>query len=542
MKKLFNFCLVSAGLFFLACPITAAAAEDPTVTVVYSLTDEEKQTQVKTLDVLLGEFAVQASFIRDNELTATDLAHSDKLIYLGVDQTTLSPTLTSLLNDYPEEIYAIGHNVEQLTRFDWLHFQGEAVSDTISSSTDTFQLPEKRIIYQTNPQDAQILYSASEQTHPEDTTPLIEQKNDDFYLAAELLEKPFDWFLADSLTDFLDCAPQKPMRYLRLEDVHPLVDPKVLQEQAEFLKEENIPYMVAVIPVYTTGDGQTVHLDDSPELVKTLQYMQANGASIVLHGYRHQYRQSETGEGFEFWDVENDRPILQASDEPVKLRSDFASDELYQDFLTTGQEFETTYTEAAIENGVEELVANGLYPLAFEAPHYTMSQNGYHIVAQHFSSYVGQLQLSDTTWESQYQPTYASNPNFLGGMTVYPETLGYVEDGDDSAIATIQTEVADYAPFDQKYLSAFYHPYLGIDQLKQLVATLEKTDATWFDLKEQPNQVTVDEITITSQQGAITVDKPRVASTYEQQVKLKKHLPELLVGFVALLLSVAIFF
>ncbi|WP_130860209.1 DUF2334 domain-containing protein [Gracilibacillus phocaeensis] len=61
-----------------------------------------------------------------------------------------------------------------------------------------------------------------------------------------------------------------------------------------------MPYLVAVIPVYTNEEGQTKHLLDSPKLAKTLKYMQDNGASMVLHGYEHQYLSSETGEGFEF--------------------------------------------------------------------------------------------------------------------------------------------------------------------------------------------------------------------------------------------------
>lgn len=71
---------------------------------------------------------------------------------------------------------------------------------------------------------------------------------------------------------------------------------------------------MAVIPIYTNKDGETIH-----------------------------YRSSETGEGFEFWNVENDRPIYQED----------------------------------------------------EAPHYAISQQGYEVVAKHFSSYIGRLQLTD---------------------------------------------------------------------------------------------------------------------------------------------------
>ena len=76
--------------------------------------------------------------------------------------------------------------------------------------------------------------------------------------------------------------------------------------------------------------------------------------------------------------------------------------------------------------GIQELANYGIYPLAFEAPHYTMSQHGYKVIAEHFSTYVGQLQLSDQDWEIMTTAPYITSPTFLDGMPLLPETLGYV--------------------------------------------------------------------------------------------------------------------
>ena len=48
------------------------------------------------------------------------------------------------------------------------------------------------------------------------------------------------------------------------------------------------------------------------------------GGSIIIHGYTHAYRYSETGEGFEFWDAKADQPITSenADDTPVKLEKE----------------------------------------------------------------------------------------------------------------------------------------------------------------------------------------------------------------------------
>ena len=79
------------------------------------------------------------------------------------------------------------------------------------------------------------------------------------------------------------------------------------------------------------------------------------------------------------------------------------------------EEFEKEYTESKITSGMQELVKFGLYPLAFEAPHYTMSQNGYQILSEHFSTYVGQVQLSDMDWEIMDSTLYATFPSFFNG-------------------------------------------------------------------------------------------------------------------------------
>jgi uncharacterized protein YdaL len=306
-----------------------------------------------------------------------------------------------------------------------------------------------------------------------------------------------------------------------LEDVHPKVDAQQLREQAEYLKDKNIPYMVAVIPIYTNKDGETIHFSDSPQLLNTLKYMQENGASIILHGYKHQYRSSETGEGFEFWDVENDRPIYQEDEVPAKKQSDFLTEQEYQEFIKSGEEFERGYIEEAITKGVSELVEQGLYPLGFEAPHYAISQQGYEVVAKHFSSYIGRLQLTDQTYQSEYQPTYVSQPSFLHGMTVYPETLGFIEEGDKQAFSAMEERVRVLFNYRQAYISAFYHPYLGLDGLKKVVSILESVEqATWLDLKEENNQVQIKDYLITSQKGQVRVNHTDVSqlNTHKKQL------------------------
>src|SRR5699024_10990440 len=131
---------------------------------------------------------------------------------------------------------------------------------------------------------------------------------------------------------------------------------------------------------------------------------------------------------FEFWDVENQMPIYHGPEEEVVQLSvdDFESQEKYEAHQSANEEYERRYIENRLTRGVQELANYGLYPLAFEAPHYTMSQNGYQVASNIFSTYVGQIQLSDENWEIMDTTPYATQPTMLNGMVLLPETIGYV--------------------------------------------------------------------------------------------------------------------
>ena len=123
--------------------------------------------------------------------------------------------------------------------------------------------------------------------------------------------------------------------YLRLEDVHPAADINQLKEIAELLKDAI--HDKHVIPVYTDPEtGKTLHLKDKPELVDLLRSMQDDGAAIIMHGYTHQFYDSETGEGFEFWDVKQTNQFVNRSMK-TKTKDDFPNIEAYNTYVKRGR-------------------------------------------------------------------------------------------------------------------------------------------------------------------------------------------------------------
>jgi uncharacterized protein YdaL len=110
---------------------------------------------------------------------------------------------------------------------------------------------------------------------------------------------PNDRYLAlcDLLFEVL--APGAVSRHralVRIEDVSPRTSPTAVRAIADALAAEGIPFAVAVIPVFRApprepgGAADVVSLREVPAMVDALRYALDRGATLVLHGFTHQYR------------------------------------------------------------------------------------------------------------------------------------------------------------------------------------------------------------------------------------------------------------
>src|SRR5690606_4847622 len=107
------------------------------------------------------------------------------------------------------------------------------------------------------------------------------------------------------------------------------------------------------------------------------------------------------------------------------------------------KQVETEYTQLKLTNSIHSLTKWGFPPVAFEAPHYTMSSNGYKITSEYFSALFGQLQVSDQDWRVMISPLFISQPSILDGMTLYPETIGFVDLESSNPIEDIENAIQD---------------------------------------------------------------------------------------------------
>lgn len=514
MKKILSFILLLA--FLAASPWAIAAADDSSskqakVLILYHAEEQTQREEVPILDMLVGHFSSDIT-IQSIEEAAAEYVKGDytHVIYFGLGKRQLTEEELFIVDQYDDvNKMFIGNYFEYFKEAPDLSIRDYRTIDGVIGDGKVFDLKEEKDMLLINGiEQMEVLYEGQA---ADGTYPLIFKNDNLYYVAANSITGRISDIVGESLFDFFDEEKSQPKKLIRLEDIHPRSDPVLVKQVGDYLAERNIPYAVTVVPVYTNPEtGQKIHLSQAIELVDVLQEMQKNGASLIQHGYIHQYREDETGEGFEYWDVENDRPIFQSKDDEVKLREDFASDEEYDDFVqNVGLPYEQTHIYDSIVNGVYEMTAEGLYPIAFEAPHYSMSQTGYKELSKYFTTYVGQIQISDRTYDGTFVPVYETTPSGLDGMKVIPETLGYIDPENDNAVDEM-IEQADYtAQFSDSYLAFFYHPYLGIDKFDEVMTKLEKYNQyEWVNLKEMDHKTEVDGMVVETAGGDIEVSRP----------------------------------
>lgn len=272
-------------------------------------------------------------------------------------------------------------------------------------------------------------------------------------------------------------TPVEPRRMLlRVEDVSPLTNPEALRGILEEIAAYGVPFSIGVISQGAAGDGTVVPLSARPELVEILVDAQERGAGIIMHGYAHGNEFSPlTGEGFEFWNAKADSPM--------------ADDE--------------RFTRERIELAFAELARCGLYPLAFEPPHYAMSKKGYEVLSEYFNVFSGMLQTADETYKISLTLPFASKSPRLNGMTFLPENMGYY-DGDEFRAENLLEKAAEILEADAPFASFFYHGYLpDPEPLRRVIEGSLRMGYTFLDLRTLDVRAGSRQIAISTEDGRV---------------------------------------
>ncbi|MCX6895912.1 MAG: DUF2334 domain-containing protein, partial [Verrucomicrobia bacterium] len=117
---------------------------------------------------------------------------------------------------------------------------------------------------------------------------------------------------------------------IRIEDVSAGVyTPQLIRQIADLLHSNDVPFALATIPVWTDplgywslGTPVTHRISDGADSVSVgfrdaIRYAVTNGGQVIIHGYTHQYNQTNnpgsgvSGDDYEFWRKNNSPAISQ---------------------------------------------------------------------------------------------------------------------------------------------------------------------------------------------------------------------------------------
>lgn len=473
------------------------------------------ENKVNYLNELLYVFNKNVGKIQIDEYKSGDMDSYNSVFVINIENDINNKQFLDDLSVYKNKIYWIGNKIE--------NFLNENKKYTVKYDSQNYSINE--LIYKKNSliinsgylynimtvlKDAKVLAEMSDSYN---TYPFIINEDNLYYISRWDLENSF--IFEDSLNDFYNIKHfDKGKIFIRIEDVHPFRDTKQLREIADYLYSKDIPFMIALIPTYVDSKTQAITtMDMKPEFIETIQYMQEKGGSIVLHGYTHQLDNEEiSGEGYEFWDIKNDTHV----DEDIE-----------------------PYVKNRVLSGLRLCIENKIYPLAYEAPHYAINTDGYKELKKYFSTYVGQYQNNNNNFATNSSPFTIKDSDTFN--VLIPENLNYVDENDEFSVDKIKESFKKLSMVRGYTGGFFFHPYLDINYLKEIVEFLEDENVEFLDLKEEYNYVKVDDIRIISDDGEIhcTYDESKAITKNKEKSKFEiaiQNINNIVIIFIIIIL------
>jgi uncharacterized protein YdaL len=290
-------------------------------------------------------------------------------------------------------------------------------------------------------------------------------------------------------------APQTPERHralVRIEDVSPAEDPASIRAIADYLWSEGVPFSISVIPFYkdplganSGGAREAYGLSDAPAMVSALKYAVGKGATLVLHGYTHQYRDvanpynGVTGDDFEFWRAHIDPQNNVVLDGPVAEDS-------------------AVWAAGRVADGLAAMALVGLLPpQIWNYPHYAGSGVDSRAIASlipmayhrglYFKGALTGLPDDTTRFLGQFFPYPVTD---VYGWKMIPEdAANYEPEAYNNHPARLAADVVANAQAQlvvrDGVASFYFHPFYPLAALQEIVTGIKQAGYTFvgpFDL------------------------------------------------------------
>ena len=368
--------------------------------------------------------------------------------------------------------FAFEENDDQ-AHFPTVVYHGVAIPNTDDPEIDRVNILDTNKV--------QVVATATDEDQSE-TVPYVLRSGQFWYFAGPgtgyTYESDVSLVLADLLHDILGVDHHEGRRALvRIEDVSANSDPDDLRRVTDILYARHIPFQIALIPFFKDpGNHIDMSLSDQPDVVATLHYMVAHGGTVEMHGITHQLH-GVSGDDYEFWDVLTSRPTPDGALNVLGPR---------------------------VQRGLEECFRAGLYPLAFETPHYAAALEHYRSLATIFSHCYERRMLTDEDNSQQYYPYLTTD---IYGQKIIPENLGYVPIEKPDSLPILLAAERLKAVRDP-VASFFFHPFMPSKYLEQILDGLQR-DYHFISIKDFAPSVAIGDLAVTAESRKMTLSPLR---------------------------------
>ena len=425
------------------------------------------------IENLLGHFGLKGDIVALKDYEPGQLAGHRAAFFVGVTTSAeIPPAFLADVKAFQEPFCWLGQHIETLVntpdgprRYGFKfqqYFRNMGVNRVVYKGVELPKTdPELNVVEVTDTRAVEVVATAL--TKDRAPYPYAFHRKRFWYFADSPFAYPDEggYYLAfcDLLHDILEIQhPASQRALLRIEDVSIDDDPVDLHAVADLLSERHIPFQIALIPVFRNPSKEMdVRISERRSFADSVRYMVARGGTPILHGVTHQYR-GQSGDDYEFWDDTGDRAVAGDSAEFVMKR---------------------------LQLGLSECFKSGIYPVAFETPHYAASATDYEAMKRVFTLFYDRT-ISTPSLNSQQFFPYPVIDHW--GRQVVPEDLGYMpEDKPDPKV--IVERARNTRVVRDGVASFYFHPFLKASLLDQAVQGISALGYQFVSLREFASQV-----------------------------------------------------
>lgn len=316
-----------------------------------------------------------------------------------------------------------------------------------------------------------------------DCYPYIVSNGYDIYYVASTRVEGLKQYTFNRLLNNLYQNQSGHPAFIRLEGIDATSDVEQLEAITQYLKSQHVPILLSVKLEYTKTKNNA--FKQNKKLLQLLQSLQQDGARIILN--------------------------------------------------------------TSISNmdwAIRYLAHQKLYPFAIETEDLTFSYERYKQIQYNSNLYFGPLTSSHI---GKVQHILPSTIDGLPNLTLYPETLGFVQQNETSIFRTWQHKLQLLTELPASVLSISYHPYLGVDPLKEVVQKMNQTSGIqWIQWDEYETTVQNETMEIAFSKDR-TIQVTKTKPFYDQWLYLWENKTTetvlwILVGLVATFVTLFIFY